>query len=48
MQIFCYGYGNTNKVRANRRGELGQNLSVETSMEVVNCKLIKRDEIICL
>jgi len=29
-------------------GKFGQNLSVETCMEVVNCKLIKQDEIICL
>ena len=48
MQIFCCGCGNTNQVRPNMGGKLGQNLSVETSMEVVNCKLIKRDEIMCL
>jgi hypothetical protein len=48
VQIFCCGCGNTNQIRANMGGALGQNLSVETSMEVVNCKLIKNDEIMCL
>lgn len=38
----------TNQIRPNMGGKLGQNLSVESSMEVVNCKLIKYDEIMCL
>jgi hypothetical protein len=29
-------------------GNLGHDISVEISMEVVNCKLIKHDEMLCL
>jgi hypothetical protein len=48
VQIFWFGGCNTNQVRRNMGRKRRQNLSLETSTVVVNCKLTKNNETMCL